>query len=63
LEVEVMPVYRVSGTIMLESTRDEARYDYEVYFDGKPNEMDILDDMIQSGEIQILHETTEEVDE
>lgn len=58
-----MPVYRVSGTIMLESTREEARYDYEVYFDGKPNEMDILDDMIQSGEIQIIHETTEEVEE
>jgi hypothetical protein len=58
-----MPVYRVSGIIMLESTRDEARYDYEVWFDGKPNEMDILNDMIQSGEIQIIHESTEEVEE
>ena len=58
-----MPVYRVSGIIMLESTREEARYDYEVYFDGKPNEIDILDDMIQSGEIQIIHETTEEVED
>ena len=58
-----MPVYRVSGIIMLESTRDEARYDYEAYFDGKPNEIDILDDMIQSGEIQIIHETTEEVED
>jgi hypothetical protein len=48
---------------MLESTRDEARYDYEVWFDGKPNEMDILNDMMQSGEIQIIHETTEEVEE
>jgi len=58
-----MPVYRVSGIIMLESTREEARYDYEVYFDGKPNEIDILDDMIQSGEIQIIHQTTEEVED
>jgi hypothetical protein len=45
---------------MLESTREEAAYDYEVYFDSEPNEMDILNDMIRSGEIQIIHETTEE---
>ena len=55
-----MPTYRVVGTIMLESTREEAAYDYEVYFDSEPNEMDILNDMIRSGEIQIIHETTEE---
>ena len=55
-----MPTYRVAGTIMLESTREEAAYDYEVWFDSEPNDMDVLNDMMSSGEIQILHEITEE---
>lgn len=58
-----MPYYRVAGTIMLESTRQEAEYDYEVWFDSEPDDMDILNDMMQSGEIQIIHETTEQIEE
>ena len=55
-----MPVYRVMGRIMLESTRQEAEYDFEDYFDYPPTEMDVLNRMMQSGEIQIVHEVTEE---
>lgn len=56
-----MSKYRVSGIIMLESTREEASYDFEMEFDGVPNEMDVLRDMMLTGEIQIIHESTEEV--
>jgi len=56
-----MPNYRLQGSIMLESTRDEAEYDFEDYFDYPPTEMDVLNRMIQSGEIQIIHEVTKEL--
>ena len=55
--------YRVRGTLHLESTGDDAWYDFEMdAIDGRePNEMEILRDMMESGEIQILHESTLEV--
>jgi hypothetical protein len=55
-----MPNYRLQGIIMLESTRQEASYDFEDYFDYPPDEMDVLNRMMSSGEIQIVHEVTEE---
>ena len=58
-----MPMYRLQGLIMLESTREEASYDFEDEFDYPPTEMDVLNRMMQSGEIQIIHEDTEELDE
>lgn len=59
-----MNSYRVTGTIMLESTREEAAYDFVMgKEDGKPDEMDILRAMMLDGELQILHEDTEEVTE
>ena len=58
-----MPYYRVQGVIMLESTGEEAEYDYEQFFDSEPSEMDVLNDMIQSGEIQIIPSSVEEVEE
>ena len=51
-----MKIYRLMGRIMLESTGEEAEYDFEDYFDYPPTEMDVLNRMIQSGEIQIIHE-------
>jgi hypothetical protein len=53
--------YLVSGTIMLESTREEASYEFEMEAALPPDEMDILSYMMETGEIQILHESTEEV--
>jgi hypothetical protein len=58
-----MPNYRLQGLIMLESTRQEAEYDFEDYFDYPPTEMDVLNRMMNTGEIQIVHEITDEVEE
>lgn len=58
-----MPVYRVMGRIMLESTRQEAEYDFEDYFESLPTEMDVLNRMMDSGEIQIIHEFCYDVEE
>jgi hypothetical protein len=46
---------------MLESTRQEAEYDFVAEFDHEPDEMDVLNYMMNVGEIQIIHESTEEV--
>ena len=53
--------YLVSGTIMLESTREEASYEFEMEWDDAPDEMDVLNYMMDTGEIQIIHESTKEV--
>jgi hypothetical protein len=58
-----MPNYRLRGLIMLESTREEASYDFEDEFDYPPTEMDVLNRMMNTGEIQIIHEITDEVEE
>jgi len=58
-----MPNYRLQGLIMLESTRQEAAYDFEDYFDYPPTEMDVLNRMMNTGEIQIIHEITDKVEE
>jgi len=55
-----MPKYRLQGLIMLESTRQEAAYDFEDEFDHEPDEIQVLFRMINTGEIQIIHEVTEE---
>jgi hypothetical protein len=55
-----MPKYRLQGIIMLESTRQEASYDFEDEFDHEPEDIQILFRMINTGEIQIVHELTEE---
>ena len=62
-----MSNYRVSGTILIESTHEEAMYDIEV--DGvdinyAPDDaMSILNYLIESGDIQIIPSHWEEVDE
>jgi hypothetical protein len=58
-----MPNYRLRGLIMLESTREEASYDFEDEFDYPPTEMDVLNRMMNTGEIQIIHEITDEAGE
>ena len=55
-----MPNYRVMGTIMLESTGEEADYDFVESFDYPPTEMDVLHRMMATGEIQIIHKFTVE---
>ena len=55
-----MPNYRLQGIIMLESTGEEARYDFDESFDYPPTEMDVLNRMMATGEIQIIHEFTTE---
>ena len=55
-----MSKYLVSGTIMLESTREEASYEFEMEAALPPDEMDVLRYMMDTGEIQIIHELTEE---
>ena len=58
-----MPAYRLMGTIMLESTREEADYDFVEEFDYPPTEMDVLNRMMQTGEIQIIHEFCYDVED
>ncbi len=55
-----MPNYRLRGLIMLESTRQEAEYDFEAEFDHEPDEMEVLNYMMNVGEIQIIHGYEEE---
>jgi hypothetical protein len=62
-----MTTYRISGTVYMDSTKDEAMYDLEV--DGEdinyaPDDaMAILHYLLQSGDIQIMPSHWEEVDE
>lgn len=57
-----MNTYRVSGYLYMESTGDEAKYDVDIEFDDEPNEMDVLNALLSTGDIQIFHESTKLVD-
>lgn len=50
--------YNVSGEILIEGTGESARYDFEMVSDQVPSEMDVLNYMMETGIIQILHEET-----
>ena len=62
-----MTMYRASGTILMESSHEEAGYEIEV--DGEdinyaPDDpMAILHYLLESGDIQIIPSHWEEVDE
>ena len=62
-----MTMYRAAGTILIESSGEEAMYDIEV--DGvdinyAPDDaMAILNYLLESGDIQIIPSHWEEVDE
>jgi hypothetical protein len=57
-----MSFYRCTGSIFIEGTMEQADYDFEVDAEDiadADNPMDILNYMLQTGIIQILHEDTE----
>jgi hypothetical protein len=61
-----MGYFRCTGSILIEGTLEQADYDFEVE-DGDIEDADdpihILNYMIQTGIIQILHEDTEYFDD
>lgn len=58
-----MPMYHVQGRIMFESTREEAEYEFVHEWPYKPSDADVLDYMIMSGELQIIHEFSDELED
>jgi hypothetical protein len=57
-----MSYYRCTGSILIEGTLEQADYDFEVDPEDIAdacNPMDILNYMLQTGIIQILHEDTD----
>lgn len=62
-----MSTYRVAGTILLESSGNEAGYDLEVdgldINDAPDDAISILEYLVRSGELQIIPSHWEEVDE
>ena len=59
-----MANYRVTGYINMESTMEAADYDVVMEdLDYPPSPMEIFDYLVSSGEIQIIEQTWEEVDE
>jgi len=59
-----MANYLVMGDIELESTGQSATYEFIMEgYDYPPSPMDILDYMMQIGELQIIPITWEELDE
>jgi hypothetical protein len=56
----------MKGIIMIETTREEANYDFDMEWpelEAAPNDMDALRYMMDTGIIQIIHESTELVEE
>jgi hypothetical protein len=56
----------MTGSIMIETTREEAFYDFDMEWpelEVEPNDMDALRYMMDTGIIQIIHESTELVEE
>ena len=59
-----MSNYRVTGYIEIGSTGETASY--EVFIDDfteVPNEMEVLHVLLETGDLQIINQTWEEVDE
>lgn len=60
-----MTTYNVRGTIYMESSGDEARYDVDMEWhelEARPSEMDVLRWLLDTGDIQILLDAVEEVE-
>jgi len=58
--------YNMKGIIMIETTREEAFYDFDMEWpelEAAPDDMDALRYMMQHGIIQIIHESTELIEE
>ena len=59
-----MPNYLVTGTIHMESTGEEAMYEVEMEnWDHVPDDMSILEHLIEVGDIQIIPSHWEEVED
>ena len=57
-----MGYYRVTGSILIEGTLEQADYDVEIEdedIEDADDPVQILDYMLRTGIIQILHEDTE----
>ena len=61
-----MVYYNMTGSIFIEGTMQEARYDFDMEWpelEPEPNDMDALRYMMDVGIIQIIHKDTELVEE
>ena len=56
-----MNTYHVMGSILLEGSGSEANYDFDMEWwdDGEPDDMDVLNYMMTTGILQIMHDTTD----
>ena len=56
-----MEMYRMTGTILIEGTGEEADYDFDMEWEeeGEPSDLDALRYMLDTGIIQIMHDSTE----
>ena len=58
-----MSEYHVQGHILIEGTGEEADYDFMMESESEPNEIEVLQHMIQVGEIQIFLRSSELIEE
>ena len=58
-----MNEYHVQGFIHIEGTHEEAAYDFMMESESEPNAIEVLQHMIQVGEIQIFHRSSELIEE
>lgn len=56
-----MDMYRMTGHLFIEGTMESADYDFDMEWDEdrEPDAMDALRYMMDTGIIQIMHESTE----
>ncbi len=56
-----MDMYRMTGHLFIEGTMESADYDFDMEWEeeGEPDALDALRSMLDSGIIQIIHESTE----
>ena len=58
--------YNMTGSIFIEGTMQEARYDFDMEWpelEAEPNDMDALHYMMDAGIIQVIHQDTKLVEE
>jgi hypothetical protein len=55
-------MYRCRGEIFLEGSNESAFYDFEMEADQEPDDMEVFNYMVQTGVIQIIHESAVPID-
>jgi hypothetical protein len=61
-----MKTYKMAGSIFIEGTNDQAEYYFDMEWpelEPEPNDMDALRYMMDTGIIQIIHESAELIEE